>query len=176
MTVFTPLVLYAYKEYPQSLGRFGGLGVARGLQGKGPPLGSGGFSGICGVFGASTASCVLRLWASLLVFRVKKRDFKSFLIVRGCFWVRVPPLAGSRFWQFFGFRIHFCFLENFKMDNLGFQRVPGQDLPENGSFAFVQHKEFISRIPSIILLHFGFPQRIHVPFQASGSWKTRFSS
>ena len=62
------------------------------------------------------------------------------------------------------------------MDSLSFQRVPGQDLPENGSFAFVQHKEFISRIPSIILLHFGFPQRIHVPFQASGSWKTRFSS
>ena len=32
------------------------------------------------------------------------------------------------------------------MDNLNFQRVPGQDLPENGSFAFVPQKEFISRI------------------------------
>ena len=107
--------------------------------------------------------------------RVKKCNFKSFLIVRGCFWVRVPPLAGSRFWQFLG-SYSFLLSGNFKMDNLSFQRVPGQDLPENAPFAFVPHKEFISGIPNFILLHFGFPQRIHVPFQASGSWKTRFSS
>ena len=41
------------------------------------------------------------------------------------------------------------------MGNLGFQRVPGQDLPENGSFAFVSHKEFINRISSFVLLDFG---------------------
>ena len=154
---------------------FGGLDVARGLQGKGPPLGLGGFSGICGVFGASTASCVFGLWTSLLVFRVKKRDFKAFLIVRGCFWVRVPPLAGSRFWQFFGFVFIFAFLR-LQNGQIELPKGPGQDLPENGSFAFVPHKEFISGIPNFILLHFGFPPRIHVPFQASGSWKTRFSS
>ena len=42
------------------------------------------------------------------------------------------------------------------MDNLSFQRVPGQDLPENGSFAFVSHKEFINRISGFVLLDFGF--------------------
>ena len=40
------------------------------------------------------------------------------------------------------------------MDNLSFQRVPGQDLPENGSFAFVPHKEFINRIPRFVLVFF----------------------
>ena len=101
-----------------------------------------------------------RFWFS----GAKKRNFKLFLIVRGCFWVRVPPLAGSRFWQFFGFVFIFAFL---RLQN-------GQlELPKGPRPRF---EEFISRIPSIILLHFGFPQRTHVPFQASGSWKTRFSS
>ena len=166
MTVFTPLVLYAYKECPQTLGRFGGLGVAARFQGKGPPLGSGGFSGICGVFGASTASCVFGLWGSLLVFKVKKRDFKSFLVSGGCFWVRVPPLAGSRFWQFFGFVFMFAFL---KLQNgqLELPKGPGQDLPENASFAFVPQKEFINKISSFDLLDFGFNDSM-CRFETSG--------
>ena len=32
-----------------------------------------------------------------------------------------------------------------KMANLSFQRVPGQDLAENGPFAFKPHKEFIQK-------------------------------
>ena len=33
-----------------------------------------------------------------------------------------------------------------KMANLSFQRVPGQDLAENGPFAFIAHKEFIKKM------------------------------
>ena len=61
------------------------------------------------------------------------------------------------------------------MDNLSFQRVPGQDLPENGSFAFVSHKEFINRISSFVLLDFGRNDSM-CRFETSGKWKTRFSS
>ena len=78
----------------------------------------------------------------------KKRPFKAFLIVRGCFWVRVPPLAGSRFWQFFGFLVIFAFLE-LQNGQIELPKGPGQNLPENGSFRFVPHKEFTSGIPTI---------------------------
>ena len=53
------------------------------------------------------------------------------------------------------------------MDNLSFQRVSGQDLPENGSFAFVPHREFISRISSFLLLDFGFSDSMR-RFEISG--------
>ena len=166
MTVFTPLVLYAYKECPQSLGRFGGLGVVARFLGKGPPLGPGGFSGICGVFGASTASCVFGVWAWCRFLRVKKRNFKLFLIVRGCFWVRVPPLAGSRFWQFFGFLVIFALLE-FQNGQIELPKGPGQDLPENAPFAFVPHKEFINKNSIFVLLDFGFNDSMY-RFETSG--------
>ena len=45
--------------------------------------------------------------------------------------------------QHFGFKLVICKL---KMANLSFQRVPGQDLAENGPFAFKPHKEFIKKI------------------------------
>ena len=38
-----------------------------------------------------------------------------------------------------------------KMANLSFQRVPGQDLAENGPFAFKPHKEFIKNNTASIL-------------------------
>ena len=38
-----------------------------------------------------------------------------------------------------------------KMANLSFQRVPGQDLAENGPFAFKPHKEFIKKKYAFIL-------------------------
>ena len=38
-----------------------------------------------------------------------------------------------------------------KMANLSFQRVPGQDLAENGPFAFKPHKEFIKKNTASIL-------------------------
>ena len=37
------------------------------------------------------------------------------------------------------------------MANLSFQRVPGQDLVENGPFAFKPHKEFIQKNYAFIL-------------------------
>ena len=39
----------------------------------------------------------------------------------------------------------------FKMVNLNFQRVPGQDLAENGPFAFKPHKEFIQKNTAFVL-------------------------
>ena len=42
----------------------------------------------------------------------------------------------------FIFKLVICRL---KMANLSFQRVPGQDLAENGPFAFKPHKEFIKK-------------------------------
>ena len=33
-----------------------------------------------------------------------------------------------------------------KIANLSFQRVPGQDLAENGPFACIAHKEFIKKM------------------------------
>ena len=39
----------------------------------------------------------------------------------------------------------------FKMANLSFQRVPGQDLAENGPFAFKPQKEFIKKNTASIL-------------------------
>ena len=85
----------------------------------------------------------------------KKRPFKAFLIVRGCFWVRVPPLAGSRFWQFFGFLIIFAFLE-LQNGQIELPKGPGRDLPESAPFAFVPHKEFINKNSIFVLLDFGF--------------------
>ena len=41
-----------------------------------------------------------------------------------------------------------CGLE---MANLSFQRVPGQDLAENGPFAFKPHKEFIKKNTAFVL-------------------------
>ena len=35
--------------------------------------------------------------------------------------------------------------------NLSFQKVPGQDLAENGPFAFKPHKEFIQRNTAFVL-------------------------
>ena len=35
--------------------------------------------------------------------------------------------------------------------NLSFQRVPGQDLAENGSFAFKPQKEFIKKNAAVVL-------------------------
>ena len=43
----------------------------------------------------------------------------------------------------FSFKMMICKL---KMANLSFQRVPGQDLAENGPFAFKAQKEFIKKI------------------------------
>ena len=37
------------------------------------------------------------------------------------------------------------------MANLSFQRVPGQDLAENGPFAFKPHKEFIQKNTAFVL-------------------------
>ena len=37
------------------------------------------------------------------------------------------------------------------MANLNFQRVSGQDLAENGSFAFKPHKEFIKKNAAVVL-------------------------
>ena len=42
------------------------------------------------------------------------------------------------------FKMVICGLE---MANLSFQRVPGQDLAENGPFAFKPNKEFIKKKP-----------------------------
>ena len=38
-----------------------------------------------------------------------------------------------------------------KMANLSFQRVPGQDLAENGPFAFKPNKEFIRKKSAFVL-------------------------
>ena len=38
-----------------------------------------------------------------------------------------------------------------KMANLSFQRVPGQDLAENGPFAFKPNKEFIKKNTAFVL-------------------------
>ena len=43
----------------------------------------------------------------------------------------------------FSFKMVICGL---KMAHLSFQRVPGQDLAENGPFAFKPHKEFTKKI------------------------------
>ena len=40
------------------------------------------------------------------------------------------------------------------MANLSFQRVPGQDLAENGPFAFKPHKEFIRKNTAFVLENF----------------------
>ena len=40
--------------------------------------------------------------------------------------------------------------------NLGFQRGPGQELAENGPFAFKPHKEFIEKNTAFILEHLAF--------------------
>ena len=53
------------------------------------------------------------------------------------------------------------------MDNLSFQRVPGQDLPENAPFAFVPHKEFINKNSIFVLLDFGFNDSMY-RFETSG--------
>ena len=37
------------------------------------------------------------------------------------------------------------------MVNLSFQRVPGQDLAENGPFAFKLHKEFVQKNTAFVL-------------------------
>ena len=42
------------------------------------------------------------------------------------------------------------------MANLGFQRGPGQDLAENGPFAFKPHKEFIEKKTAFILENLAF--------------------
>ena len=42
----------------------------------------------------------------------------------------------------------------FKMANLSFLRVPGQDLAENGPFAFKPHKEFIGKNTAFVLENF----------------------
>ena len=64
-------------------------------------------------------------------------------------------MAGSRFWQFFGFLVIFAFLE-LQNGQIELPKGPGQDLPENAPFAFVPHKEFINKISSFVLLDFGF--------------------
>ena len=48
----------------------------------------------------------------------------------------------------FSFKMMICKL---KMANLGFQRVPGQDLAENGPFAFKPHKEFTKKNTAFVL-------------------------
>ena len=48
----------------------------------------------------------------------------------------------------FSFKLVICRL---KMANLSFQRVPGQDLAENGPFAFKPHKEFIKKNTAFVL-------------------------
>ena len=51
----------------------------------------------------------------------------------------------------FTFKMVICALE---MANLSFQRVPGQDLVENGPFAFKPHKEFIKKNTAFVLENF----------------------
>ena len=55
----------------------------------------------------------------------------------------------------FGFKmLHFRFkmvICNVKMANLSFQKVPGQDLAENGPFAFKPNKEFIQKNTAFVL-------------------------
>ena len=41
-----------------------------------------------------------------------------------------------------------------QMAHLSFQRVPGQDLAENGPFAFKPHKEFIKKNMAFVLENF----------------------
>ena len=48
----------------------------------------------------------------------------------------------------FTFKMVICGLE---MANLSFQRVPGQDLAENGPFAFKPQKEFIKKNTAFVL-------------------------
>ena len=48
----------------------------------------------------------------------------------------------------FRFKMVIC---KVKMANLSFQRVPGQDLAENGPFAFKPHKEFIKKNTAFVL-------------------------
>ena len=75
-------------------------------------------------------------------------------------------MAGSRFWQFFGFLVIFAFLE-FQNGQIELPKGPGQDLPENAPFAFVPHKEFINNISSFVLLDFGFNDSM-CRFETSG--------
>ena len=48
----------------------------------------------------------------------------------------------------FSFKMVICSL---KMANLSFQKVPGQDLAENGPFAFKPQKEFIKKNTAFVL-------------------------
>ena len=63
----------------------------------------------------------------------------------------------------FSFKMfHFSFkLVTFRlqMANLSFQRAPGQDLVENGPFAFKPHKEFIKKNTAFILENLAFKTR-----------------
>ena len=146
MTVFTPLVLYAYKEFPPSLNHFGVWAWWRVFWVRVPPWGSEGSA----VFAVFLAPRRLRaffgVWAWCRLLRVKKRVFKAFLIVRGCFWVRVPPLAGSRFWQFFRFLVIFAFLE-FKMDKWSFQRAPARICRKTLRLPLSRKKKLSIRFP-----------------------------
>ena len=49
---------------------------------------------------------------------------------------------------YFKFKMVIC---KVKMANLSFQRVFGQDLAENGPFAFKPHKEFIKKNTAFVL-------------------------
>ena len=60
----------------------------------------------------------------------------------------------------FSFKMVICGLE---MANFSFQRVPGQDLAENGSFAFKPHKEFIKKNAAVVLENL--PSKIVKMFQ-----------
>ena len=52
------------------------------------------------------------------------------------------------------------------MANLSFQRVPGQDLAENGPFAFSPHKEFLKKNAAFMLENLAF-QTVQMTILAS---------
>ena len=76
-------------------------------------------------------------------FSFKMRNF-SFKMLR----LRFKRINLVSKWSIFSFKIVICKL---KMANLNFQRVPGQDLAENGPFAFKPHKEFIKKNTAVVL-------------------------
>ena len=76
-------------------------------------------------------------------FSFKMRNFR-FKMVR----LRFKRINLVSKWSIFSFKIVICKL---KMANLSFQRVPGQDLAENGPFAFKPHKEFTKKNTAVVL-------------------------
>ena len=75
-------------------------------------------------------------------FKMANFGFKCIILASKCI------LLASKC---FIFKMVICGLE---MANLSFQRVPGQDLAENGPFAFKPHKEFIKKSTAFVLEKF----------------------